>query len=164
MVKEQYQIKIADKDDQDFLFEMLYQSIYHEPNSPKPDKKIIETPEISKYVKNWGKPGDYALIAVDAEGKKIGAVWLRYFDLNNKGYGFISEEIPEIGIAVNEWSRGKGIGSFLLKEILQRTESTIRSISLSVQPNNPAMKLYQRFAFYVCGKSGDSVIMRYDII
>ncbi len=161
-MKEKYQIQIADKNDQEFLYEMLYQSIYVEPDSPKPDRQIIDIPEISKYVANWGKQGDYALIALDENGTKIGAVWLRYFDVNNKGYGFINDQIPEIGIAVEEKSRGNGIGSFLLNEILKRTKNEIESISLSVQPNNPAMDLYSRFGFYECGKEGDSVIMRYD--
>jgi len=161
-MKKKYNIKIANKNDQDFLYEMLYKSIYVAPNSPKPDRKIIETPEISKYVANWGKQGDYALIATDENGNKIGAVWLRYFDDNNKGYGFISDQIPEIGIAVEEKNRGNGIGSFLLEEILERTKDKIQLISLSVQLDNPAMKLYRKFGFYECGKESDSVIMRYD--
>lgn len=163
-MQKKYNIKIADRNDQDFLYEMLYQSIYVEPNSSKPDRKKIETPEISKYVANWGKQGDYALIAIDENEDKIGAVWLRYFDDNNKGYGFISDQIPEIGIAVEQESRGNGIGSFLLEEILKRTKMKIQSISLSVQPNNPALKLFRRFGFYECGKEedGGSVIMKYD--
>lgn len=161
-MKEKYTIKIADKNDQDFLYEMLYQSIYVEPHSPNPDRKIIETPEILKYIANWGKKGDYALIAIDEIGNKIGAVWIRYFDSNNKGYGFISDKIPEMGIAVEQEYRGNGIGSFLIEEILKRTKKKIQSISLSVQLNNPALKLYRRFGFYECEKDGDSVILRYD--
>lgn len=141
---------------------MLYQSIFVEPGGLKPDRQILDNPDILKYVSNWGKQGDLALIALDENGTKSGAVWLRYFDVNNRGYGFISEKIPEIGIAVEEKHRGKGIGSFLLEEILTRTKKNTPSISLSVQPNNPAMKLYSRFGFYECGKEGDSVIMRYD--
>jgi ribosomal protein S18 acetylase RimI-like enzyme len=152
---------VKDKD-QDFLFEMLYQSIYHAPGTPEPDRRIIEAPEIAKYVENWGKKGDYALIAVDGEGHKLGALWLRYFDFHNKGYGYISDEIPEIGIAVDAPHRGKGIGSFLLQELLERTKKSISSISLSVQPENPAMRLYLKFGFYECGRSDGSVIMRYD--
>jgi len=106
-MKENYKIKIADKNDQEFLNEMLYQSIFVEPDSPKPDRQIVDIPELSKYVANYG------------------------------------------------------IGSFLLDEILKRTKK-IQSISLSVQPNNPAMDLYFRFGFYECGKEGTSVIMRYD--
>ena len=155
-------IKVADKNDQEFLFEMLYQSIYYEPGSPKPDRNIVKQPEISKYVENWGKSGDYALIGIDESGNKLGAVWLRYFKSNNKGYGYINDGIPEIGIAVDELYRGKGIGITLLTEILERTKNEIRSISLSVQPNNSAKKLYKKIGFFECGISGDSIIMRYD--
>ena len=161
-MKEKYYIITADKNDQDFLYEMLYQSIYVQPDSMKPNKKIIKNPELSKYVANWGKDGDFALIALNKNRIKIGAVWLRFFDTNCKGYGFISEYIPEIGIAVEEKSRGYGIGSLLLKELLKQTKGTIKSISLSVQSANPAMKFYKKFGFYECKKEGDTVIMRCD--
>jgi ribosomal protein S18 acetylase RimI-like enzyme len=155
-------IKKADESDQDFLYEMLYQSIFVENNSPKPERGIIELPEISKYVSNWGKQGDYALIAIDEKGNRAGAVWLRYFNIQNKGYGYISDEIPEIGIAVDESKRNNGIGSILLKELLDHTKNFVRTISLSVQIKNPATRLYKRLGFYEYNREGDSVIMRYD--
>ena len=159
-MKENYKVRKADQGDQDFLFEMLYLSIYVEQGAPKPDRSIVERPEISKYVENWGRDGDFSLIALNEDGIRMGAVWLRYFDSSCKGYGFISDEIPEIGIAVMEEYRGKGVGSFLLEEVLKRAPAP--SISLSVQSANPAAELYKRFGFYSCEDDGDSIIMRYD--
>lgn len=157
-----FRIKVAGKEDQEFLYEMLYQSIYQPPGTAKPDKDIIHLPEISKYVEHWGRPGDYALIARDAHDNKLGAVWLRYFRSGNKGYGYISDDIPEIGIAVDEAQRGRGIGSVLLKELLNRTKQQVPSISLSVQTANPAMRLYEKLGFYVWSEAGGAVTMRKD--
>ncbi len=155
-------IKVAGKEDQEFLYEMLYQSIYQPPGSPQPDRDIVLLPEISKYVEHWGRPSDYALIALDAHDNQLGAVWLRYFRSDNKGYGYISDDIPEIGIAVDEAQRGRGIGSVLLEELLKRTRQQVHSISLSVQSANPAMRLYEKFGFYVWSEADGAVIMRRD--
>ena len=155
-------VRVATIDDQAFLFEMLYQSIFHGPGTPKPERSIINAPEIAKYVENWGKPGDFALIATNSKGQRVGAVWLRYFNASNKGYGYVSDQIPEIGIAVDECVRGRGIGTALLKELLMRIDKSVPALSLSVQPENPAMRLYQKLGFYDCGKSGDSIVMRFD--
>lgn len=160
MQRSNIHIKVAGKEDQEFLYEMLYQSIYQPPGTAKPDRGIIRLPEISKYVEHWGRPGDYALIALDAHGNQLGAVWLRYFSSDNSGYGYVSDDIPEIGIAVQEAQRGKGIGSVLLEELLTKTKQQVPSISLSVQRANPAMRLYEKFGFYVWSEADGAVIMR----
>ena len=160
MQRSDIRIKVAGKEDQEFLYEMLYQSIYQPPGTPKLDRDIIHAPDIAKYVKDWGRPGDYALIALDAQGNQLGAVWLRYFSSDSRGYGYVSDDIPEIGIAVEEAQRGKGIGSLLLEELLNRTKQQVPSISLSVQTANPAMRLYEKFGFYVWNEADGAVIMR----
>ena len=158
-----YMIRELKSSDQEFLFEMLYQSIYVAPNSPPPDRNIINVPEIRKYVENWGKEGDFGYIAInDISGKNIGAIWLRYFDAENKGYGYISDNIPELGISLDNSWRGQGVGTKLMNNLLSYTRNKIDSISLSVDPDNPAVKLYERFDFRKCGAAGTSIIMRYD--
>lgn len=149
-------------DDQAFLFDMLYEAVYVDPGTPKPGREVLELPEISKYVKNWGQNGDFGLLALDEAGKKAGAVWLRYFPSSNKGYGFVSEDIPELSIAVSEAHRGMGLGTVLMKKILKQTIETTPSISLSVHENNPAIRLYSRLGFYRCGILDDSIVMRID--
>lgn len=156
-------IREINERDQDFLFEMLYQSIFVKPGSSPSDRDILSLPEIRKYVENWGRENDFGFIAIDNESElKIGAIWLRYFDFKNKGYGYISDNIPEIGIAVDYKRRGQGIGSALLKKLLNTTTDSLETITLSVDPSNPAVKLYQKFGFKECGQSGTSIIIRYD--
>lgn len=159
-----YILREIEKKDQNFLFEMLYQSIYVDPNSPPTDREIINAPQIRKYVEDWGKEGDSGFIAIDKKTEdRIGAIWLRFFNFHNKGYGYINEDIPELGIAVDYEKRSKGIGSALMHKLLSNLNRSISSISLSVEPKNPAVKLYENIGFIECGAAGASIIMRYDI-
>jgi len=57
--------------------------------------------------------------------------------------GYISENILEY-IAVDEKARGKGIGKKLLQEAIALAEG---DIALHVEPNNPAIKLYESLGF-----------------
>lgn len=59
----------------------------------------------------------------------------------------MSEYIPEnilVYIAVRPGSRGKGFGSALLKETVDRAEG---NLALHVEPDNPARRLYERNGF-----------------
>jgi len=150
-------------EDQDFLFEMLYLAIFVPPGTPTPDRSILGIPEIRRYAESWGKPGDFGYIAVDQDsGIRLGAVWLRYFNSRQHGYGYISDDIPEMSIAVLPEKRGIGIGSALLDGLRRYAEGRMDAVSLSVQPENPAVRLYERFGFVHYSKSGDSIIMCLD--
>lgn len=56
-------------------------------------------------------------------------------------------------IIVDKNKRGKGIGSFLLKELIKLAKETfhIEILHLEVYEDNPAMNLYKRFGFKVYG-------------
>ncbi|MCJ7473053.1 MAG: GNAT family N-acetyltransferase [Actinobacteria bacterium] len=155
-----YNIREIRKEDQDFLFDMLYQAIYVEPGAEPVGREIIDLPEIKIYASDWGRETDYGSIAIDkVTGKKIGAAWLRLI----KGFGNISDDIPEIAIAIDLGYRGKGIGSALIKHLLEATSGIHKTISLSVQEGNKsAIGLYEKFGFVKYNKKGTEIIMRYD--
>ena len=56
-------------------------------------------------------------------------------------------EIRLIDITLLPPFRGKGIGAFLLGELIKRSNRVQKKISLHVDPVNPALKLYQRSGF-----------------
>jgi len=150
--------------DQDFLYEMLFQAIFTPKNEPAPSKDIIYKQDLKKYVENWGRQGDLGLIAIDHQNKsKVGAIWIRLFNSNNPSYGYINSNIPELGMAVMYNYRGLGIGSTLLEKLIQESKGLYPAISLSVHPENPAIKLYENFGFHPFERSGSSVIMKIDI-
>ena len=56
--------------------------------------------------------------------------------------------------------RGKGYGDELLSGLLaQAKRDGFRQISLSVEPDNPALRLYERHGFEKVGESGGSWTM-----
>ena len=151
--------------DRSFLTEMLYQAIFIPPGEAPAGRDILEIPEIHRYEENWGRMGDFALVAEKEcesfPNIKAGLLWIRYFPADAPGYGFIDETIPELSIAIKPEFRGRGIGSLLLKTLLARPNPGYSSISLSVDSVNPAVRLYQRFGFTKCGETGKSLIMRW---
>ena len=110
---------------------------------------LIETvqsnPDLAHYVKDWGRSGDIGFVAIDEQ--PIGAAWLRLFSGDDRGFGYVAEDIPELAIAVLPEHRGKGIGTKLLTQIIEVAGDLYPAISLSVRDNNPAIDLYQRLGF-----------------
>ncbi|WP_260871750.1 N-acetyltransferase [Bacillus sp. X1(2014)] len=152
-----YQIRYGVKEDEDFLWEMLYQAIFIPEGQPRPSKDILNEPNIAQSLKGWGRKGDLSLISTTSDQTPMGAVWVRLFDDTNKTYGYIDEKTPLLGMALLPNYRGKGIGTALLGKILTVIkEAGFSRVSLSVDPNNPALHLYQKFGFKKVGVDGSS--------
>jgi GNAT superfamily N-acetyltransferase len=146
--------------DEPFLREMLYQSLYVPQGCAPFDRNVVNLPEIAKYVDGWGRAGDLGFIAVDATtNQPIGAVWMRQFTEAQKSYGYVAEDVPELGMALLPEYRGRGIGSALLRRALEMAAISHRAVSLSVFAENPARRLYERFGFEPVGTSENVVTM-----
>ena len=116
-----------------------------------------------RYVENWGRPGDAAVIALD-DGFPVGAAWYRLFKQSAPGYGFVDEQTPELSIAVVPSRRGRGFGDELLRALMDRARlEGYTALSLSVERENPALKLYERFGFRPVEERGDTLVMRADL-
>lgn len=140
---------------------MLYYAIYVPDGDPLPNQSLIKSPELSKYVEGWGRKDDYALIATDmAAIRSVGAVWIRQFTDDDKGFGYVNSMTPEMTLAVLPEYRNQEIGTKLLKRLFQDIGGFYSAISLSVDKDNPIRQLYYRFGFDEVEKSGDSLIMR----
>lgn len=162
----EYKIRPGTEQDIDFLWEMLYQSIFIEDGEAKPSREILNEPDIIKYLCNWGRRGDIALIATDSGENPIGAIWTRLFDNTNKTYGYIDKNTPVLSMAILQDYRGKGIGTLLLLEMIRKAEDAgFISLSLSVAPKNPALRLYERQGFVKVGINGTSwdMVTTFDI-
>jgi ribosomal protein S18 acetylase RimI-like enzyme len=144
--------------DQSFLWEMLYQALYVAADQLPSPREVIYQPDLARYVQDWGRSGDRGFVAIDpTTGQPIGAVWLRCLIGDNKGYGYVNEATPELGIAVLPEYRGQGVGTALLNRLMA---SKPGAISLSVAADNPAVRLYQRFGFVRDRESGGSLILQ----
>ena len=158
-----YPIRLLTDQDQDLIQHMLYLAIHVEEGQPPPDKDITDLAQLAKYFKGFGNLTDYGYAATEPEtGRVVGALWMRLLTHDQMGYGYIDDTIPELSMSVEPEYRGQGIGSALLDYALEDTFYRYNTISLSVHPDNPAVYLYERKGFRVCGQSGDSLIMRVD--
>lgn len=150
------------KEDEPFLWEMLYQALYIPEGQPALPREVIHLPELARYVQNWGLEGDCGFLASDtATSQPVGAVWLRLLVGENKGYGYVDDNTPELSIAILPEYRGKGIGTQLLAHLFS-SKSWSPSVSLSVSVGNSAVRLYERLGFVVVSKSGGSMTMKRD--
>ena len=135
-------IRLATPADEAILWQMLMYAA-HESSLDV----VKANPDLARYVQNFGRAGDIGLIAEAAQHQAIGAAWLRLWTADDKGYGYVSDEIPELAIAVHPNHRGKGIGTQLLTELIEHTSTQFPAISLSIRADNPALKLYERIGF-----------------
>ncbi|WP_055665398.1 GNAT family N-acetyltransferase [Desnuesiella massiliensis] len=149
---------IEDKDIH-FLWDMLYEMVHIPENKPSKEE-LLNIPDIKKYLEGWGRKGDNGFIAIDFQNNPLGTAWYRLFQEEDKGYGFVDDETPELSIAIVKSYIGKGIGTMLLKELINNAKSQeFKAISLSVDPGNSALKLYERLGFKKCGAEGTSWTM-----
>jgi ribosomal protein S18 acetylase RimI-like enzyme len=118
---------------------------------------------LERYVSGWGRPGDTALVAID-EFQPVGAAWYRLFDAEEPGYGFVDAETPELTIAIVPSRRGRGLGEELLSALLEHASSEgYARISLSVEPDNPAIHLYEHHGFAKVGERDGASVMRAEL-
>lgn len=142
-----------------FLRKMFYTSLFVPPGESPFPRSILEKPGLAKYLTNWGRPNDICFIAY-IEEEPIGAIWSRFFSRENMGYGFISENIPEVGIAVKATYRNCGVGGELITKLInEATERAYSGLSLSVDYRNSAIRLYQRFGFNIIKEEGSARTM-----
>ncbi len=158
-------IRPATADDVDFLKKMLYKAAAWNPDWPHDEIiQALSSPVLGRYHVGWPRPGDGGVIA-ELEGEPVGAAWYRLFTAAEPGYGFVDEETPEIGIAVEPLHRRKGIGETLLRALISEArQQGFRALCLSVAPHNRSRMMYERAGFEKVDESGGSwtMVLRLD--
>ena len=142
-------IRRAVLEDLPFLWDMLFEAAAVSPEIRKMGKeRALSLPFILHILENFGRSGDVAIVSEIGEKELIGAAWFRLFPEHAKGYGFISSEIPEIAVAVVSHMRGRGAGTKLLESLIETARAMkLPALSLSVDRQNPALRLYERLGF-----------------
>ena len=150
-------LRSATTDDAAFIVEMARHACVIE-DWPLPDADDEDTQSLL--------PGsdDIVVVATDATGIRIGAVWTFRHDpplmLDTDGLSF-----PELTIAVAPEMRGTGVGGALLDELVSRCAATYDALTLNVHERNPAAHLYQRKGFRKVGRGRGAlgIAMRRDL-
>lgn len=150
-------LRSATTEDAGFIVEMARHACVIE-DWPLPDADSEDTQSLLP------GSGDMAVVAVDATGVRVGAVWTFHHDppllVDTDGVF-----LPEVTIAVAPDMRGNGVAGALLDELIVRHTGTYEALSLNVHERNPAAHLYQRKGFRVMGQGRGTlgIAMRKDL-
>lgn len=153
-------IRRVQASDAPFLAEMLVAAAYWRPDGPSGSvAEVLAHPQLAHYVAGWPRSGDLGVIASEG-AQPVGAAWVRLFPESDPGYGFVSANIPELSMGVIRERRGRGIGSHLLDSLLAAAhEQKLAAISLSVESDNYARRLYDRAGFRPVDVASGSLTM-----
>jgi ribosomal protein S18 acetylase RimI-like enzyme len=158
------QYRSTGPEDFTFLATMLGEAAVWRPDKPTPTgNQVLANPRYSMYLAGWPRSGDYGLIA--EQGTPVGAAWYRTYTEASHGYGFVTEEIPELSIAVMAARRHEGIGRRLLVDLINASDGQgYAALSLSVAEANPARRLYESVGFVPLETRGSSwTMIRYAV-
>ena len=144
------------KDETGLLKDFLYEAIFVPEGVEAPDRSIIERPELALYYKDFGTgPADNCIVA-ETDGKVVGAVWTRIMD----DYGHVKDDIPSFAISLYKEYRGKGIGTMMIRQMLQLLKTQgYKKASLAVQKENYAVKMYEKAGFKTVKENDEEFIM-----
>ena len=134
----------------------LYEAIFIPKGMEKPDKKILDSPELKMYIENFGsKSSDNCLVA-EIENKVVGAVWTRIIN----DYGHIDDETPSLSISILEKYRNNGLGRSLMENMINLLKQEgYKKMSLSVQKLNYVTKLYMDLGFIIFKENDEEYIL-----
>ena len=153
-----YTIRELSIDERQVLDTFLYYAIYIPEGITPPPFEIIKQPELQVYIERFGEQdGDICLVA-EFDSKIVGAVWVRIMN----DYGHISDDMPSLAISLLPEYRGKGIGTALMQSMQEIvSKQGYKGISLSVQKQNYAAKMYRKLGFKTIEDKDEELIMVY---
>ena len=124
------------------------------------EQDLKSRPEFGHYTQLVLGRGDFGFVAERAD-EVVGVVWALFLPADDPGYGFLEDSTPEVSLWVREDSRGRGVGTLLLRQLQQEAATRgIARLSLSVEADNHAKRLYASEGFMqVAGREHDGVMV-----
>ena len=150
-----YKIREIKESEYPVLSDFLYEAVFIPEQMEKPPKSIIEQPELQVYIADFGKADDWCLVA-EVKETIVGAVWVRIMN----DYGHIDGETPSLAISLYEEYRHLGLGTALMKEMLQFLKNKgYKQTSLSGQKAYYSVTLDRKVGFEVVIEHEEEYIM-----
>ena len=134
------ELRQATQDDLDLLWEFLAMAAY------EPDSAVAKRVEvIAHYLAGWQRRGDFGLIA-EQDGEAIGAAWARQFAAEGNPF-YLNDRTPELAIAVAPSARSQGLGTKMMRRLIEEATARRLGLCLNVRDTSPAVRLYERLGF-----------------
>ncbi|GAA2005645.1 GNAT family N-acetyltransferase [Microbacterium ulmi] len=156
-------VRPATQADGAFLGDMVVEAANWSQGGARPRHQVLTSPEHSRYVSGWMRPGDAGFVALDPNGDPIGAAWYRMFPRTDPGFGYVGTGVPELIIGVRPIWRAHGVGRSLLQRLCDHAAAQgFGRLSLSVERGNFAVTLYRSEGFAVtqAGIGRDTMVKR----
>ena len=133
-------LREATSGDLELLYDMLLEAFNWDGTTRFTRDEVIADPHTAAYLGGWGRVGDFGLVALE-RGTAVGAIWARALSAASPGYGYVADDVPEIGMAVAPRQRGRGVGSALLAGCIDQARGLgWRAVSLSVEDGNTSAR------------------------
>lgn len=159
LTADETEIRLIRPEEYPLLKEFLYDAIYLPEGAAAPPRGIINQPELAVYIADFGQPDDLCMVA-EAYGNILGAAWTRILAGKVKGYGNVDDYTPEFAISVKKEFRQQGIGSKLMQEMIVLLKNRgYEKVSLSVNKDNYAYRMYQKLGFHVLREQDEDYLM-----
>ena len=88
---------------------------------------------------------------IERDGEAVGRLWIDEW----------RDQIRIVDIALLPAARGGGIGTALLGEVLHRAAHSAKPVTIHVEANNRALRLYERIGFKPVGTNGVYKLMEW---
>lgn len=88
---------------------------------------------------------------IERDGKAVGRLWIDEW----------KDQLRLVDIALLPEARGTGVGTKLLRDVLQRGAACGKPVTIHVEGFNPALRLYQRLGFQHIDTNGVYYLMRW---
>lgn len=146
-----------------FLIEMLLEACNWDGTPWYDEAKARADDHAWRYLDGWRRATDFGVVA-EVDDSPAGAVWARLLTADRAGYGYVADDVPELTLGVAPRFRRRGVARAALTEVIQQARAaSYGRLSLSVDPDNPARKLYESLGFRKTGVVGTSDTMVLDL-
>lgn len=139
-------------DDVEFLWRMLYYASHSDEEPGVGPDDIRSNPDLVGYIHGW-ESADHVGVIAERDSTPLGAAWLRLLGPDEASNPvFVDREVPELALAVEPEWQGRGIGTTIMRDLLERAAEAYPAVVLSARADNRAVSLYERFGFVVVGQ------------
>lgn len=131
----------------DVLPIFMYNAIPQNDEDELLDIDVVKDDTYTKYIKDFGKQDDYALVW-EIDGLIAGLAWVRMFEEKDNSFGYVCPQTPELTLSVLAGYNEQAIGQELLELISNELKlKGYENVSVSVGTDNEILDIYEKVGF-----------------